>query len=369
MKRVAATSAYVRSWLPSVWKRALQRLLHFLLQLSMFPRRLLMLEGSGGGRRAAAESAVPRRRWLRVAADGEPTIDHVGGVRAVRDTASEDDVLFFAADVAHASPGTRRGLANTGNTCFVNAVVQCLLAIPGFVDRLDDEVVRVIAQEQEDATGERTRRDERQKWRHETHLRLAQTLLDLLKGLEPEEGVDEDGIIASADSTGRAPMNGTAAAHENGTGEARLPVAQESSVAMGKKRKRPMMTEPGDYSAAARAKRLKCFLQAASKCSDLVVAETRHQDQQDAEELLLFLLDSLHELLRWAPPPSTPQQIKNDTSDAQSADLVELSRLASLENECLENLKKCVVTDPDTYNTTVGKWYSLKTMLLESLLI
>ncbi|GLD95214.1 hypothetical protein PINS_up003856 [Pythium insidiosum] len=67
-----------------------------------------------------------------------------------------------------------------------------------------------------------------------------------------------------------------------------------------------------------------------------MVSTSGPQEQQDAEEFLSCILDTLHELVR------------------QPSDLAyQPNRFIEMENECLRHLKQSVVTDPETYNTTV----------------
>lgn len=129
------------------------------------------------------------------------------------------------------------GLANLGNLCFVNAVVQCLRVLPGFVDRLVDATAaaRTRALTGDDKATAR-------QWH------MADALCDLLDGVAPErhgaereEGQDVllgRSIVKESDPDSRA----------------------EQNVAL-----------------------LRNFRRAASECSYLVAATGVHQEQQDAE--------------------------------------------------------------------------------------
>ncbi|GMF28293.1 unnamed protein product [Phytophthora lilii] len=156
-----------------------------------------------------------------------------------------------------------RGLVNNGNLCFVNAWLQCLAALPGLLESVEQQL-RIV----------------RQEWQHSDHnqVSVAEALVNLLRCISSEDG----DIIQH---------------------------------------------------------KMSRFLQAVSQCSDLVSRPSLSQEQQDAEELLSFLLEQLHRLLR------TQMQLEH-----QSEEQEEFRRAEAL---LLNELRGSTPDDTQTYLQTV----------------
>lgn len=132
------------------------------------------------------------------------------------------------------------GLPNAGNTCFVNAVVQCLRATPGFVDRLVTDTARAQAAALNGDDEERAKQ-----WH------VADALCDLLDGVSPTlrllawEACDDEGDV----------LVGHSIVKERDPKARRVP-----TIAL-----------------------LQRFRQEASRCSYLIQEMAEQQEQQDAE--------------------------------------------------------------------------------------
>ncbi|POM68871.1 Ubiquitin-specific protease [Phytophthora palmivora] len=176
----------------------------------------------------------------------------IGSLDDVHTVEKEQDETERQQDVA-----VPCGLVNNGNLCFVNAVLQCLAAVPAFSDSVD-RALRMrtqlhIVRQPDDAQVQK--------------LLVAETLVSLLRGISP--------IFDSEDL--------------------------ETEAEAGYERHRHNRDDNQQKMRRLRA--------AASRCTYLVSSAASRQEQQDAEEFLTFLLELLHDLLR---APAQPERSDED---------------------------------------------------------
>lgn len=212
----------------ALWSRIAAALRRWFLRLV---RRPLLRFGFGG---------APRYRLKMDDAD-----DDNGGVVGSAIGSSEDNWARVdgAAGRQLSSDELPLGLANLGNICFANAVVQCLRVVPGFVERLVAETARTRAEALEGGDDDARAKQ----WR------VADALCDVLDGIAPDCANPQD------DSEPADDKDGVLVGHS--VVKERDPDARrEQNVSM-----------------------LRYFRQEASRCSYLVAAVSAEQEQQDAE--------------------------------------------------------------------------------------
>lgn len=191
------------------------------------------------------------------------------------------------------------GLVNNGNLCFVNAVLQCLATVPGFLESVD-RALRMRTQlhmvrQADDAQAQK--------------LLVAETLVSLFRGISKEEEEMELELEAEAEADG-----------------ARRRAEQH----------RHRHTRDDNQ------QKMRRFRSAASRCTYLVSSAASRQEQQDAEEFLSFLLELLHDLLR---APAQPERQEE-----------ERQHFLQSEKSFLKKLKSYDPNDPRSYMHAVGAW-------------
>ncbi|KAG6963223.1 hypothetical protein JG688_00008246 [Phytophthora aleatoria] len=161
-------------------------------------------------------------------------------------------------DQQHPDSALPCGLVNSGNLCFLNAVLQCLAAVPGFLDGVD-RALRMrtqlhVVRQADDAQTQK--------------LLVAETLVSLLRGISP--------------------------------------INEELEAEGGARQERQRHNRDDNQ------QKMRRFRSAASRCTYLVSSAASRQEQQDAEEFLTVLLEVLHDLLR-APA----QPVRSDEEERQ----------------------------------------------------
>ncbi|ETN21477.1 hypothetical protein PPTG_01641 [Phytophthora nicotianae INRA-310] len=197
------------------------------------------------------------RRWLKIWVQ-RPLMRLGMGSEDVEEVENEE--VSTHPDDQHPDAALPCGLVNSGNLCFVSAVLQCLATVPGFLDGVD-RALRMRTQLHMVRQADDTQTQK---------LMVAETLVSLLRGISP---INEE-LEAEAEAGARQ--------------------------------------ERQRHNRDDNQQKMRRFRTAASRCTYLISSAASRQEQQDAEEFLTFLLELLHDLLR-APA----QPVRSDDEERQ----------------------------------------------------
>lgn len=279
----AASSARSSSWwwwlLPVPVASAFKRLLLRLMALWLnSPLRRLRL----GNRRA----------FLRLGGGGDDDGERDHGMSSYEDEHERFNSVVSADKAAVTMPANADavGLVNVGNTCFVNAILQCLAVLPAFRMSVEQEIA-ALQSLQSDLEGTDEQHDTisvREKQRGRLH--AAKALLALLTTLAP---------VSSLETAAELHHSNDDRSSDQGDNKDEVQRAYGIRHSSLKRRRRDGSREQHAGSngfvrkpAAAAVRRLdrdavtaqvRTFLDAMRECTELISARDQQQEQQDAE--------------------------------------------------------------------------------------
>lgn len=171
------------------------------------------------------------------------------------------------------------GLVNVGNTCFVNAILQCLAVLPAFHASIEQEIeaLQVLQTNTAAVNADSSSSHEKQLVR----LNAAKALLTVLRTLAPSlnavEGnhTRDDRSDQDEEKEERYAYDSRQSSFKRRRGDG-VKEQQANSFA-----NKPTATRRLDRDAMTR--QVRAFLDAMRSCTDLISERDQHQEQQDAE--------------------------------------------------------------------------------------
>ena len=233
-------------------------------------------EASGRKHRRAKSAILSSLGWNRVSrTKTQPSND--GPVLKAKEVYSA--VKNLEVEVDPPLPRRKRGIINMGNSCFLSGALQCLLATPGIisvlvpdlqsrVEKRENEKAKMIGLESEATEEEKHKMEARQSDEEQMEEEREKDASNEVKEYSNKEGSEDDGV------------NGSTATKRPEKG--RLTEALCDVIVQ--------LHEPGEH---ARGVNIQPFVSLLKQYP--VVKDYFDGGQQDAQEVLMALMDLLHE--------------------------------------------------------------------------